>query len=99
MIRHIKMLDFHKDMSDSDKRIAAFNIKKGIEGLNGKIKDMVKVEAEAILLGSSNADMVIVGEFNNEEAIEAYENSPLRLNFSSTWDKAVACVKTANFID
>ena len=99
MIRHIKMLDFHKDMSDSDKRIAAFNIKKGIEGLNGKIKDMVKIEAEALLLDSSNTDMVIVGKIKNEEAIEAYENSPLRLNFSSTWDKAVDSVKTANYVD
>ena len=99
MIRHIKMLDFHKDMSDSDKRIAAYKIKQGVENLNDKVPGLISVEAEDILLPSSNSDMIIVGKFEDEAAIKAYENSPLRLNFSSTWDKAVASVKTANYVD
>ena len=97
MIRHIKILDFRNDMSDSDKRIAAYKIKNGIESLNDKIPGLIRIEAEDLLLPSSNAGMIIIGEFETEAAIEAYENSPLRLNFSNIWDSSVASVKTANY--
>ena len=99
MIRRIEMIDFRKDMSEADKKIAAFKIKKGLENLNGKVNGLIKVEVEALLLPSSDADMVIVAKFEDESAIEAYKNTPLRLNLSAVWNSAVSGIKTAEYVD
>ncbi len=73
MLRHIVMWT----LKDENKSASAQTIKEKLEALQGQVPGLVNVEV-GIDLGSieSNYDVVLISDFDNEEALSAYQNTP-----------------------
>lgn len=77
MVVHVVMCKFKEELSDADKRIALFNIKNGIEGLNDKINGLKSVRVETLLMPTSDMDFMVVAKFDGESALFGYNDSPI----------------------
>jgi hypothetical protein len=76
MIRHI--VAFQLAASDAAQRAAdAAGIKSKLEGLRGLIPGLISLEVQPDLgLVDSHWDLVLVGEHESNEALEAYQADP-----------------------
>ena len=74
MLRHIVMWT----LKDENKVASAQTIKEKLEALQGQVPGLVNVEV-GIDLGSieTNYDVVLISDFDNEEALSAYQIHPL----------------------
>lgn len=97
MFNHITLLTFKKELSDSDKRIAAVKLKSGFEDLAGKVEGLLDIKVESILAESSTADLLLLCKFENEEALENLKTTPLLFNFKSVIDSCLARTHTAGY--
>jgi len=71
MVKHIVMWKL-RDKSD------AANIKVRLEALKGGIPGLLHIEAGIDFLASEqSADLVLIAELENREALESYQNHPL----------------------
>jgi quinol monooxygenase YgiN len=75
MIRHIVMWR----LKDTPNKAAnAVRIKQLLEGLRGRIPGLLKIEVGIdFSAGETSADMVLLSEFTNSEALDAYQRHPL----------------------
>lgn len=99
MLNHIALLTFKKELSDSDKRIAAVKLKSGLEDLADKVEGLLDISVESILLESSTADILLLCKFENEKALENLKSTPLLFNIKPTIDKYLARIHTASYYD
>lgn len=76
MVKHVILWKFKEDIPDSDKPAKAMDIKKGLEGLMGKIDGMTEVLVRVDKLPSSNADVMLDSTFVSVEALKAYQVNP-----------------------
>lgn len=75
MIKHVIMWDLKDELSAEEKKNAATKIKNDLEALSeleGVIK--MKVYTEPVL--TSNCDILLDSEFENEEAFNHYQDYP-----------------------
>ena len=70
MIRHIVMWKFRPGTEAEQEQFLA-----GLAGLQGVIPQLLKSEV-AVNVGEGNYDAVLVSEFRDLEALEAYKNDP-----------------------
>lgn len=73
MVKHIilwKLKDEHNN--DNIKG----DIKNQLEALNGKIDGLIKLEIQTASLPSSNADVMLYSEFENEASLKGYAIHP-----------------------
>jgi hypothetical protein len=80
MIKHIvmwKLKDFSEGRSKADNMLIMKNM---LEALNGKIPGLEKLEVGLGIGGSETSfDMVLYSEFQDEQALETYQNHPEHL--------------------
>ena len=75
MIRHIVMFKIKDEYKDEIPRLV-----KNFYGMKGKIEGMVSLEAGADFLHSERSyDVALITEFENREALEAYQTHPVHL--------------------
>lgn len=75
MLKHIIMWQLKDELSAEEKEIVKKDIKEGLEGLNGKIEGVEKVE---VIIGgtpASTADVLLITTME-ESALEAYASYP-----------------------
>lgn len=77
MINHIIIWNLDEKLSDAEKEKVKADAKENLEGLFGKIDGLTKVKVETKPLPSSNGDMLLFTQFTDEEALKAYQKSPL----------------------
>lgn len=99
MLNHIALLTFKKELSDSDKRIAAVKLKRGLENLAGKVDGLVEISVESILLESSTADVLLQCKLEDEHALENLNSTPLLFNVKPVIDSSLARIHTASYYD
>ena len=76
MVKHIILWTL-KEMSDSEKESVKAEIKKGLEGLKGKIPGLVDIKVNTNgRLPSSTADLMLDSTFESEEALKGYSKHP-----------------------
>ena len=72
MVKHIILWTL-KEMSDSEKESVKAEIKRGLEGLKGKIPGLVDIKVNTSgRLASSTADLMLDSTFESEEALKGY---------------------------
>lgn len=99
MLTHIALLTFKKELTDSDKRIAAVKLKRGLEALAGKVDGLLEISVENILLDSSTADVLLQCRFEDEHALENLKSTPLLFNVKPVIDSSLGRIHTASYYD
>ena len=86
MVRHViiwKIKDEYKDKKDGIKA----NAKKELEALNGQIPGMKKLVIRTDSLPSSNGDLMLDGEYDSAEELNAYSVHPKHVHVAETFVK------------
>lgn len=76
MVRHVILWQLKEEYNDEEKRKIKAGIKKGLEGLVGKVPGLVEVHVHTEGLASSNADLMLDAVLENEEALKGYAVHP-----------------------
>lgn len=97
MLHHVALLTFKKELSDSDKRIAAVKLKSGLEDLAGKVDGLLEIKVENLLLESSTADILLLCKLENEQALKNLNTTPLLFNIKHEIDEYLARYHTASY--
>lgn len=97
MLKHIALLTFKDELADSDRRIAAVKLKSGLEALAGKVDGLLKISVESILLDSSTADVLLLCDLENEQALENLKSTPLLFNIKPVIDSSLGRIHTASY--
>lgn len=78
MVKHIVMWRLHDEVDGISKAESAAAIKKTLEGLQGKIPGLLRIEVGLGFDGGSQAaDVVLYSELESREALAAYQAHPL----------------------
>lgn len=79
MVKHVILWKLDEKYSDLEKKKIKENIKKGLEGLKGKIEGLSEIKMNIEGLPTSTADLMLDSTFENEEALENYSKNPLHV--------------------
>lgn len=77
MLKHIILWKLDEKLTESEKETVKQNAKRELEGLYGKIDGLNKIEITIYGLPSSNADMMLYSELEDEDALDNYRVSPV----------------------
>ncbi len=78
MLKHIVMWKFKSEAEGRTRKENAFWMKEHLEGLIGRIPEILSLEVGVNINESEVAyDAVLVSAFENESALNAYKNNPL----------------------
>ena len=80
MVKHIILWKLKENISNTEKAEIMKNAKNALEGLNGKIDGLKEIHLQTESLSSSNADMMLISCFDNEESLAGYQKHPLHLS-------------------
>lgn len=86
MVRHViiwKIKDEYKDKKDEIKS----NAKNELEALNGQIHGMKSLVIRTEALPSSNGDLMLDGEYDSAEDLNAYSVHPKHVHVAETFVK------------
>lgn len=73
MVKHIILWKLKNEHNNDNIKN---DIKRQLEALNGKIDGLIKLEIQTSSLPSSNADVMLYSEFENEAALKGYAIHP-----------------------
>lgn len=89
MVCHIVLWNITEKIkagNEADLRKIKQTIKSGLEGLKDKVPGTISVRVEIDAQDSSNRDIALISEFENKDALAAYQKHPEHL-------KVVALIK------
>ena len=72
MVKHVILWQLKDALSENEKAEVKKGIKEGLESLQGKIPGLLDIKVEITPLASSNADVMLDSNFENEEALKGY---------------------------
>lgn len=81
MVKHMIVWKLKDDIEN--KEATALNIKSALEGLVGKIDGLTKMEIIIDKLPSSSGDIMMDSEFENNDALVAYQQHPLHVEIAN----------------
>lgn len=76
MVKHIILWQLKDELSEEEKLVVKQGIKEGLEGLEGKIPGLIDIKVNIEPLASSNADVMLDSEFEDEAALKGYAVHP-----------------------
>lgn len=76
MVHHIVLWNLKEDLSEQEKKEAAFEIKRRLEAVADTVEGVVSLEVVIGAMESSNKDIALISRFETEEALKAYQVSP-----------------------
>jgi len=79
MVKHIILWTLKGDYTNAEKNEIKKEIKKGLEGLSGKIPGLIDIKVQTEHLSSSNADLMLDSSFESIEALKGYAVHPLHI--------------------
>ena len=75
MVKHMIIWKLNDEIAD--KKQVAGDIKKALEGLEGKIDGLIKMSILTENLESSSGDIMMDSTFRDEKALKEYQKNPL----------------------
>ena len=76
MTRHIILWKLKDELTAQQKQEVKAEIKRGLEGLAGKITGLVSIKVNTEGLASSNVDLMLDSSFESPEALKGYSVHP-----------------------
>ncbi len=80
MVKHIILWKLKEDLNEIEKAGIKNGIKRGLEGLAGKIDGLVDIKVIINPLPSSNADLMLDSTFTGYNALKGYSVNPLHVD-------------------
>lgn len=77
MVKHIILWKLREDIEKTEIPTVKNNAKAALEGLFGKIDGLCEIRLKTEGLPSSNADIMLITVFKDEERLKGYQKSPL----------------------
>ena len=84
MVKHIILWNLKDEYSAEKKNEIKAGIKKGLEGLLGKIEGLTEIKVYTEGLASSNADLMLDSTFESETALKNYAVHPAHVQVADT---------------
>ena len=84
MVKHVILWKLKEEYSTEEKSSIKEGIKKGLEGLKGKIPGLVDIKVNISPLQSSNCDVMLDSVFTDEEALKGYSVHPEHVEVANT---------------
>ena len=82
MVKHMIIWKLKQDIAD--KKSVAISIKNALEGLEGKIDGLLKMNILIEKFDSSAGDIMMDSLFESEDALKAYQKHPLHQHTANT---------------
>ena len=76
MVKHIVLWKLKEELSKEEKDKVKKEIKEGLLGLKGKIKEIVEIKVNTEGMEGSTVDVLLDTVFENEEALKTYADHP-----------------------
>ena len=76
MVKHVILWTLKDQYSGAQMEEIKAGIKEGLEGLKGQIPGLVDIKVYTNGLSSSNTDLMLDSNFENEEALKNYATHP-----------------------
>ena len=76
MVKHIVLWKLKEELSKEEKDKVKKEIKEGLLGLKGKIKEIVEIKVNTEGMEGSTVDVLLDTVFENEEALKTYVAHP-----------------------
>ncbi|MDO5014450.1 MAG: Dabb family protein [Clostridia bacterium] len=80
MVKHIILWKLKDDFSEEEKQNIKLEMKKGLEGLKGKIDGLIDIKVNDVPLESSNADVMLDSTLEDEAALKRYAEDPRHID-------------------
>ncbi len=84
MVKHIILWNLKDEFSIEEKENIKKGIKKGLEGLVGKIDGLCEIKVYTEGLDSSTCDLMLDSTFVDEAALKAYAKHPDHVEIANT---------------
>ncbi len=81
MVKHMIIWKLKEEILD--KTMVVKNIKDGLEGLEGKIDGLIKMNILTEKLESSSGDIMMDSIFRDEEALKEYQRNPMHVEIAN----------------
>ena len=85
MVKHIILWQLKEEYTAEEKVNIKKDIKLNLESLMGKIPGLLAINVQTESLASSNADLMLYSEFENEEALKGYAVHPDHVYVADTY--------------
>ena len=76
MVKHVILWTLKSEYDDEKKKEIKKGIKEGLESLAGKIPGLVSIKVNTEPLPSSNAEVMLDSEFEDEASLKGYSTHP-----------------------
>ena len=93
MVKHVILWKLKDDLDGQSKEETAQNIKNNLEALVGKVPGLIRAQVNINPLPSSNADVMLDSELENEEALKAYQTHPEHVKVADTFVRPYAEIR------
>lgn len=90
MIKHIVLWDFNPDMTAKEKQAAGEKMKALLEPIRELVPGAVSIRVVMNEMASSNRDIALIGTYESEEALQAYQTHPAHVE-AGKFVRSVTC--------
>ena len=84
MTKHIILWNLKDELDETRKAEIKAGIKKGLEGLQGRIPGLLDIHVITECLPSGNADVMLDSAFESPEALKGYATHPAHVEVADT---------------
>lgn len=90
MVKHIVMWNFNPEMSTEEKKAAGEKMKALLEPIKDLVDGAVDIRVVVNDMESSNRDIALIGTYETEEALKAYQVHPAHVE-AGKFVRSVTC--------
>ncbi|MBQ9927657.1 MAG: Dabb family protein [Lachnospiraceae bacterium] len=76
MVNHIVLWNLNEELTESERKEAALEIKSRLEAIKDAVAGVVLLELQINEADSSNRDIALISKFESWEALQNYQVSP-----------------------
>lgn len=94
MIKHVILWNLKEEYTFEEKENIKQNIKKALEGLDGKIPGMIDIKVHISGLSSSTADLMLDSSFETADALKSYAVHPDHVKAADTFVRPFTALRS-----
>lgn len=93
MVKHVILWQLKEELTTQEKQNIKMEMKEHLEALTGVVPGLIDLKIVTEGLASSNADVMLDSELENEEALKGYQVHPEHVKVADTYVRPYAAVR------
>lgn len=93
MVKHIILWKLKESLSEQEKAQVMAAMKENLESLVGKVPGLLRLHVVTEKLPSSNADVMLDSDLENDEALKGYQTHPEHVKVADTYVRPYAEIR------